>query len=86
MTTVPQPGPVPVRYGLASRDRERHWTAIVDGVLGVAVLVWLVVLAVDGLGSTVTLATGALLGTMTLHRLLLLAERRRTRSGAGARS
>ncbi len=85
MTTVPQPGPVPVRYGLASRDRERRWTAIVDGVLGVAVLAWLLVLALDGLGSTGTLAIGALLGAMTLHRVLLLAERRRTRPGPGAR-
>ena len=36
-------------------------------------------------GELEALATGALLGAMTLHRLLLLAERRRTRSGAGAR-
>ena len=80
MTTVPQSSsPVPVRYGLATRDRERRWTTIVDVVLAVAVLTWLAVLLVDGPGSSVTLGVGALLGAMTLHRLLLLAERRRTR-------
>lgn len=78
VTTVPQ-SPVPVRYGLASRDRERRWTAIVDGVLVLAVLGWVALLSTGGLHATATAVTGALLLVMVVHRLLLLVERRRGR-------
>lgn len=80
MTTVPQT-PVPVRFDLATRDRERRWTAIVDVVLGLAVLAWVVALRLGGLDATVTLVVGALLVVMTGHRVLLLVERRRPRPG-----
>ena len=78
MTTVPQ-SPVPVRYGLASRNRERRWTAIVDVVLALAVVAWFALLLAGGLQATVTVVAGAMLTAMVVHRLLLLLERRRGR-------
>ncbi|KQT91602.1 hypothetical protein ASG49_11390 [Marmoricola sp. Leaf446] len=77
MTTVPQ-SPVPVRYGLASRDRERHWTVIVDAVLLGAVVGWFVLLAVGGLHATVTVVAGVVLTAMVVHRVLILLERQRS--------
>ena len=79
MTTVPQ-APVPRQYGLATRDRERRWTTIIDVVLALAVLGWVGILGVGGLHATVTVVTGMLLGAMTVHRLLLLVERHRSRA------
>lgn len=79
MTTVPQT-PVPVRYHLATRDRERHWTRIIDSVLVAAVIGWVAVLSIGGLHATVTVVAGLLLGAMVVHRVLLLVERHRSRS------
>ncbi|ROR92421.1 hypothetical protein [Nocardioides aurantiacus] len=80
MTTVPQ-SPVPVRYGLASRDRERRWTVIVDVVLVTAVLGWFALLAVGGLHATVTVVAGVVLTAMVVHRVLILLERHRSSRG-----
>ena len=70
------------QYGLARVNRERRWTAIVDGVLLVATLGWLAVLRVGLGGAGVRWGVSMLLVAMIVHRVLLLVERLRRRHRA----
>ena len=67
------------QYGLARVNRERRWTAIVDGVLVVATLGWLAVLRIGTGGAAVRWGVSLVLVAMIVHRVLLLAERLRRR-------
>lgn len=70
------------QYGLARVNRERRWTAIVDGVLVVAAVAWLAVLRVGTGGAGLRWGVSLVLLAMIVHRVLLLAERLRRRRRA----
>lgn len=79
---------VATRLGLAHGRRERRWTTIVDGVLVVAVVAWLATaLTAYGQDHPATRwALSLLLLAFAVHRVVLLAERLRSRgrdTGAG---
>ncbi len=74
------------QFGLARVNRERRWTAIVDGVLVVATLGWLAVLRVGTGGSSLRWGVSLLVLAMIVHRVLLLAERLRRRHRARSAS
>jgi membrane protein YdbS with pleckstrin-like domain len=67
-------------YGLARVDRERRWTAIVDGALLLVIALWVGVLALSEGMSAAHWVVSVVLVAMVAHRVMILVERLRRRS------
>jgi Co/Zn/Cd efflux system component len=60
--------------GLTWGDRETRWTAVMDGTIGAAVVIWALLLTFADPSETLRWVVPLIISIMVVHRVLVLVE------------